>query len=118
MTVEIEFSYVEGSIMDGGRTTYQFIHDNLFGERILSAKIRVCLAGMAAEETVLGDRSTGSGGLAGSDLEEATVIATRRAASYGMGQSLRFVTPAARIGGSYKVGGDVSREVDRILVRE
>lgn len=118
VTVEIESSYVENGVVEGGRTSYRFIHDDLLGERIMAARIRVCLAGMAAEETVLGDRSTGAGGTAGSDLEEATVIATRMTASYGMGRSLRFVTPAARIDGSYKAAADVSREVDRILARE
>lgn len=118
VTVEIESSYVENGVVEGGRTSYRFIHDDLLGERIMSARIRVCLAGMAAEEIVLGDRSIGSGGVAGSDLEEATVIATRMAGSYGMGRSLRFVTPSARIDGSYKAAADVSREVDRILARE
>lgn len=118
VTVEIESSYVENGVVEGGRTAYQFMHDDLLGERVLSSRIRVCLAGLAAEEVVLGDRSTGSGGLVGSDLEEATVIATRMAASYGMGQSLRFVTPAARIDGTYKAAADISREVDRILARE
>ncbi|WP_164777852.1 AAA family ATPase [Sinorhizobium meliloti] len=118
VTVEIESSFVENGAVEGGRTSYQFIRDDLLGERILSARIRVCLAGMAAEETVLCDRSTGSGGVAGSDLEEATVIATRMVASYGMGRSLRFVTPAERIDGSHKAAADVGREVDRILARE
>lgn len=46
---------------------------------------------MAAEAVVFNDRSLGSGGLIGSDVEQATAIARRLVGSYGLGGTPFFV---------------------------
>lgn len=68
----------------GGLTRYDLVEEMLPTERSLEKRIAVALAGLAAEEVVLGDRSIGSGGGAG-DLDEATSIAKRMVAAYGFG---------------------------------
>ena len=73
---------------------------------------------MAAEEVVLGERSIGAGGVIGSDLEEETKIATLMAAAYGLGVSLRFATPAAAVGESFRPSSEVVCAVEMILRRE
>ncbi|MBB3452494.1 ATP-dependent Zn protease [Rhizobium sp. BK313] len=55
-------------------------------EATLLARIRISLAGMAAEEVVQGSRSIGGAGASGSDLDMATQIATQMVLSYGMGK--------------------------------
>ncbi|MBN9436966.1 AAA family ATPase [Bosea sp. (in: a-proteobacteria)] len=49
------------------------------------------LAGIAAEEAILGSRSVGGGGVPGSDLHLATLVALRLEASYGLGEGLAFL---------------------------
>lgn len=49
------------------------------------------LAGIAAEEAILGSRSIGGGGARGSDLHLATLVALRLEASYGVGEGLAFL---------------------------
>lgn len=55
------------------------------------------LAGAAAEEYILGSRSIGFSGSKGSDLDEATILATRMVASYGMGHGLTFQIEASQV---------------------
>ncbi|TBY54406.1 AAA family ATPase [Rhizobium leguminosarum bv. viciae] len=75
------------------------------------------LAGAAAEEHILGSRSNGFSGSIGSDLETATVIATRMLCSYGLGGSLPFLIESRRVDATRTSGlpGDLRREVGRIL---
>lgn len=54
-------------------------------------KICFLLAGAAAEEVILGNRSIGGGGELGSDLHLATLTALRLETSYGLGQGLAFL---------------------------
>lgn len=61
------------------------------------------LAGIAAEEAILGNRSIGGGGTRGSDLHLATLVALRLEASYGLGGGLAFL------------GGDGEAELLRLL---
>jgi len=75
----------------GGVTSYELTQDNLPTETSLRNRIAVGLAGMAAEATVFGDRSAGSGGLMGSDIERASSIARRMVGSYGLGSTPIFV---------------------------
>ncbi|MEO9340445.1 AAA family ATPase [Mesorhizobium sp. SB112] len=56
--------------------------------------IAVCLAGLAAEEAILGSRSAGGGGRAGSDLHTATIFALMMEATYGMGDQLVYLSSA------------------------
>jgi ATP-dependent Zn protease len=54
-------------------------------------RIALCLAGAAAEQTVLGTHGAGWGGVPGSDLHRATLLALTMEASYGLGESLLYV---------------------------
>lgn len=94
-TIEIRdtFDVSPGSYMRG-RTSYDLFEDNLPTETVLLNRIAMSLAGMAAEAVVFGDRSLGSGGLVGSDVEHATSIARRLVGSYGLGETpFFFATP-------------------------
>ncbi|MBU2326187.1 MAG: AAA family ATPase, partial [Alphaproteobacteria bacterium] len=94
-TIEIRdtFDVSPGSYMRG-RTSYDLFDDNLPTESVLLNRIAMSLAGMAAEAVVFGDRSLGSGGLVGSDVEHATSIARRLVGSYGLGDTpYFFATP-------------------------
>ncbi|MGN6303501.1 MAG: AAA family ATPase [Mesorhizobium sp.] len=53
--------------------------------------IVVRLAGVVAEEVVLGGRSAGGGGRRGSDLHTATLLALAIEASYGLGEGLAYL---------------------------
>jgi ATP-dependent Zn protease len=55
-------------------------------------RIAFCLAGAAAEQTLLGTYGAGWGGVAGSDLHRATLLAATMEASYGLGESLLYVS--------------------------
>ncbi|MFN3133921.1 AAA family ATPase [Roseibium sp.] len=57
-------------------------------------QLMVHLAGLAAEELVLGEIADGGGGSAGSDLASATQIATEMEASLGLGDSLVHLFPS------------------------
>lgn len=83
----------------GGITSYELIEDHLPTESSLLNRIAIALAGMAAEEAVFGDRSLGSGGMFGSDVERATTIARRMVASYGLGKTPVFIGQADQLGG-------------------
>jgi ATP-dependent Zn protease len=54
--------------------------------------IATFLGGIAAEEVILGARSAGAGGPLGSDLHRATLVALMMEASYGLGESLTFLS--------------------------
>lgn len=55
--------------------------------------IAVRLAGIAAEEVLLGERSAGGGGGKGSDLHGATLSALTFEASYGLGEGFAYIAP-------------------------
>ncbi|MBO0130903.1 AAA family ATPase [Agrobacterium burrii] len=78
------------------------------------------LAGAAAEEHVLGSRSTGFSGSIGSDLETATVTATRMLCSYGLGRSLPFLIETHNVNSTYvlRLPNDLRGEVGRILEQQ
>lgn len=57
-------------------------------------EIAVLLAGMAAEEVILGTRSEGASGGPGSDLYRATVLAARFEMQSGFGSTLVHLAPA------------------------
>ncbi|MBY3201775.1 AAA family ATPase [Rhizobium laguerreae] len=98
----------------GGRTTYKMNEDHFPTESGLLDRIAVCLAGMAAESVVFDNRSIGSGGVAGSDVERATAIARRMVGSYGLGKSPVFVTNVELIG-SQRLPCRLESEVIEIL---
>ncbi|MBY4607478.1 AAA family ATPase [Rhizobium sp. 9T] len=80
-------------------------------------RLAVLLAGIAAEDVCLGDRSDGAGGTDGSDLVSATDIATCMEGPWGMGRS--FVsepgTEPHRLMLMRLHNPDLARRVDQLL---
>ncbi|TDK39257.1 AAA family ATPase [Rhizobium deserti] len=117
--IRLETHMVEGvTVQDGGRVQYEMKDMALPTERQLLARVRTMLAGMAAEEVVFGTRSIGSGGVQGSDLDQATRLAYRLAGSYGLGKWLRFQVDAQWVDHSFQPMPELRVEVDGILGRE
>ncbi|MBB2678481.1 UNVERIFIED_ORG: cell division protease FtsH [Rhizobium esperanzae] len=83
----------------GGAAKYQMPEDkrSLYTRDHLESFICRALAGAAAEEHLLGCRSSGFAGLKGSDLDEATVVATQMVASFGMSKSLPFLIESRHV---------------------
>lgn len=96
-TIEIRDSFdLSPDSYQRGQTSYDLLENNLPTETVIMNRIAVALAGMAAEAVVFNDRSLGSGGLVGSDIEHATAIVRRLIGSYGLGETPFFVaTPEA-----------------------
>ena len=76
-------------------------------------RVTVLLAGMAAEETLYGDRSTGSGGADVSDLAQATESLTLIHSVHGMGARLSY-TPSHRGWPDPHVSATVEKEMQRL----
>lgn len=97
-TIEIRHSFDPAADAHiGGLTSYDLTEDHFPTEAGLLNRIAVCLAGMAAEAVVFNNRSIGSGGTRGSDVERATVLARRMVASYGLGKTPVFVAVVEEI---------------------
>ncbi|OCP35743.1 hypothetical protein [Ensifer sp. LC163] len=77
--------------------SYELSEDQLPTETSLLNRIAVSMAGMAAEAVVFGDRSGGSGGVIGSDVERASSIARRMVGSYGLGSKPVFIAPVEEL---------------------
>ncbi|WP_260687622.1 AAA family ATPase [Rhizobium bangladeshense] len=120
IVVELEDSISEQGFdrQEGGRMQYRMIDEILPTEATLLARIRISLAGMAAEEVVQGSRSIGGAGVTGSDIETATTIATQMVLSYGMGKHMRFYADRNKIGGPWPVPPELNSEINAILARE
>ncbi|MFC5757960.1 AAA family ATPase [Rhizobium sp. GCM10022189] len=78
----------EGEEVALGLTGFQPASAAFSTEADLTAKLTMCLAGLAAEKLVLGGHSVASGGGPGSDLVRATEIALMMERSFGFGTSL------------------------------
>jgi len=78
---------VDGS---GGRTDFEHSPGAERTEGFYLAQIATLLAGLAAEQIVLGEHGAGGGGASESDLHIATVLAGSMEASVGLGQSLVY----------------------------
>ncbi|UWF68593.1 MULTISPECIES: AAA family ATPase [unclassified Brucella] len=75
-----------------GGTRMQIRADRILTTRTsYDAQICTLLGGLAAERVVFGETTDGSGGGSHSDLAEATRIAIRMEASFGLGQGLAFL---------------------------
>ncbi|MBV7522119.1 AAA family ATPase [Ensifer sp. ENS12] len=81
-----------------GVTLYSKNESELLTRAALLDQICRLLGGAAAEEIALGGRSTGAGGMHGSDLHKATTLAAQMVCSYGMGDRLSFQNEASEIG--------------------
>ncbi|WP_275784189.1 hypothetical protein [Pararhizobium gei] len=69
---------------------------------------------MAAEAAVFDDRSLGSGGLIGSDIERATAIARRLVGAYGLGKAPVFYASVEEVAGKTLPAG-LDDEVTEIV---
>lgn len=78
------------------------------------------LAGSAAEEVLLGVRSTAAGGVTGSDLHRATIAAAQLEASYGLGSRLGFVSSHddAEILSIFRTNRDVRLRTEALLAQQ
>ncbi|MGH0258396.1 AAA family ATPase [Sinorhizobium meliloti] len=120
IVVELQDSVSERGFdgQEGGRVQYRMIEEILPTEATLLARIRISLAGMAAEEVVQGSRSIGGAGAVGSDLEAATRVATQMVLSYGMGKNMRFYAGRHKIDGTFTAPPELNGEINTILARE
>jgi len=120
IVVELEDSVSEQGFdgQEGGRVQYRMSEEILPTEATLLARIRISLAGMAAEEVVQGSRSIGGAGAIGSDLEAATRVATQMVLSYGMGKNMRFYAGRHKIDGTFTAPPELNGEINAILARE
>jgi cell division protease FtsH len=119
VSISLESSVSEGDIVQSaGRTDSKMKDQILPTEALLRARIRICLAGMIAEEVVHGSRSIGGAGIINSDLHQATQIATRMVVSYGFGRIPRFHTDIYKVDEHYRPPPEVRPEIDAILLRE
>ncbi|MFB9952708.1 AAA family ATPase [Rhizobium puerariae] len=98
-TIEIKDSFDPNATeFMGGMTSYTLIDDYFPTETSLLNRIAVSLAGMAAEAAIFGDRSIGSGGNVGSDIERATTVARRMVGTYGLGKTPTFLGTPRELG--------------------
>lgn len=71
-----------------GLTAFEWRDDKISNRQWYLDQIAIKLGGMAAESVFFDDISTGSGGPHGSDLRQATALATGMETQYGMGEGL------------------------------
>ena len=73
------------------------------------------MAGMAAEQIVLGEHSTGSGGEIGSDLAVATRLLTLSIGSLGLGEGPKWLGEPSEMDEIFRRDPYLRRDVDRGL---
>jgi len=78
------------------------------------------LAGLAAEEVMLGQKAAGAGGRRGSDLHEATMLALQFEASYGLGSGLTYLSGAGdqELLVTLHMDGGLRKRVEGVLAAE
>jgi ATP-dependent Zn protease len=78
------------------------------------------LGGMAAEEVLLGARSSSGGGVRDSDLHRATLAAVRLEASFGLGSGMSFIAEDREVDlmSALRVSGELRAKVDKTLAAE
>ncbi|SNT12504.1 ATP-dependent Zn proteases [Tardiphaga sp. OK246] len=76
----------------GGQTTFRRTPGFDRSRASYLAEITTLLAGLAAEDVVLGGHADGAGGEENSDIHLATILAARMDASLGLGGSLVYLT--------------------------
>ncbi|WP_095081673.1 AAA family ATPase [Mesorhizobium sophorae] len=82
--------------------------------------IAIALAGLAAEQVVLGQRSGGGGGGTGCDLHKATLLALQFEASYGLGSGLTYLsgTTDQELLVTLHMDQDLRKRVEGVLTAE
>ncbi|TCQ04712.1 ATP-dependent Zn protease [Rhizobium sp. PP-F2F-G36] len=80
-------------------------------------KITMLLAGMAAEEMVLGNITSGSGGAPGSDLQRAADLATQMEIQFGMGDALGhlYADSSEQLDALRRSNSVIQERVERLL---
>jgi cell division protease FtsH len=111
-------SYAEDSNDTLGRTMIVHPAPAIRTENFFRDDICVSLAGLAAEELLLGDRSTTGGGVERSDLARATEAAVEMITKFGMGRSLQVLPPGLDETDGLSRLHYLRPEIDRILKAE
>lgn len=103
-----------------GLTTVEHRNRLVAPRASMLADISMLLAGMAAEELLLGDRSNSAGGGADSDLDRATRLAMELVTVYGLGSSLAASFDAIDRIGMHEMWRDqpLRDDVNRVLQSE
>ena len=78
----------------GGKTTFRPTPGFDRTKSSYLAEITTLLAGLAAEKVVIGEIGDGGGGADNSDLHQATVLAAAMEVSFGLGESLIYLSPS------------------------
>ncbi len=127
LVVGLELSAVSGLIPTGAsvrghlrhgrenKTDFRVVEGVDRTRECVEATLMVFLAGMAAEEVILGSRGDVSGGSAEADLVRATRLARSAEQSLGLGERLSSVPKDAAA--TSADDPDLSRRVERLLVR-
>jgi ATP-dependent Zn protease len=102
-----------------GVTAYHRIGGVMRTRLAYLAEIVSLLAGMAAEEIVLGGHTDGAGGSDRSDLHQATILAAAMEASLGFGDGLAYLAPRndAKLAERLRSDPALRRAVNRTLAK-
>jgi len=87
----------------------------IFTQATMAGRVRMILAGRAAERIVCGDVSGGAGGNDGSDLAQATALVAAMRGSYGLRETLRWTGPPGEASNALAFDLDFRRAVERDL---
>ncbi|MBA8878288.1 AAA family ATPase [Phyllobacterium myrsinacearum] len=103
-----------------GETHYTSTLEWAFTRDHYLAQICTCFGGMAAEEVILGIRSTSAGGVPQSDLYQATITAVQIEASYGLGGSLGYLAShkADEALTAYRSDFSIRKRTDELLTQQ
>lgn len=101
------------------RTNFDVVEGFDRSRESVEANVVVLLAGLAAEEVMLGSRGAGSGGTADADLVRATQLVSQAEFSWGFGSGLHSVTAADAAKAVSRLAAplDVRDRIDRVLAR-
>ncbi len=103
-----------------GLTTVEHRNRLVTPKASMLADIAMLLAGLAAEELLLGDRSDSAGGGSNSDLDRATKLAMELVTVFGLGNSLTVSFDAINRIGMHELWRDqpLREDVNRVLQSE
>ncbi|WP_182084434.1 AAA family ATPase [Aureimonas sp. ME7] len=101
------------------RTEFRIVEGFDATRESFEANVVVLLAGLAAEETILGSRGVGSGGTADADLVRATQLVAQSEFAMGFGERLHSVPTATATEAASRAGGDpiVGERIELVLSR-
>jgi ATP-dependent Zn protease len=104
---------------DANRTDFRVVEGHDHARETVEAQVSVLLAGMAAEEVLLGSRGSGSGGTPEADLVRATRLAESMEFSLGLGEGLHSVPAGALSKAVAAASGNpaLRDRVERVLER-